>query len=217
MYFDGNFGPKLFHDPCINFWKWAFWAFWGIFENDPNFLHSEIRLEKVQRFPYRGRGNRRLAQSFLFGISRDWGVGLSSELVRSKGMRFWGALGCAWGVVQALAHMCTRLKKSHFLVFFENSSNTFFQALCLVGANTVRWPNLVCRVVLGLKGHFLAHFDTIWHLVCFWANFEKVEILVILVIFRPICLVGPIFRRSHNPIQRWFRQMWRFGRTKLAN
>ena len=31
--------------------------------------------------------------------------------MRSKGMRFWGALGCAWGVVQALAHMCTRLKK----------------------------------------------------------------------------------------------------------
>ena len=44
-------------------------------------------------------------------------------------------------------------EKRHFLVFFENFSNTFFQALCLVGAHTVGWPNLVCKVVLGPKRH----------------------------------------------------------------
>ena len=71
----------------------------------PQPLKSTVdsRIQKPEK-------KRRLTQRF-FGISRDWGVGWRSELVRSKGMRFWGALGCAWGVVQALAHICTRLKK----------------------------------------------------------------------------------------------------------
>ena len=52
--------------------------------------------------------------------------------MRSKGMGFWGALGGAWGVVQALAHICTRLKKNAKNGLFLDNNE---QEVHMVGKN----------------------------------------------------------------------------------
>ena len=47
--------------------------------------------------------------------------------MRSKGMEFWGGLDIFWGVLQALAQMCTRLKKiDEKRAFFGHCGPEFF-------------------------------------------------------------------------------------------